>query len=259
MSIAAAAVDYARHGWPVFPLRGKFPAVTRAKGGHGHLDASTDPNVVARMWSGAYQYCNIGCRVPPCLFVLDVDPRHGGLESLQQLQDSYGRLPDTLTTLSGRGDGGHHLYYIRSAGDLSAKRLGDGIDVKTHRGYVLLPPSVHPATRRQYRWVNEDIPPAVPPAWLVALLRPPPVPVAVRPTTNGDAAGRFSLLCLVERVNAAPEGRRNVTLYGACRDAMIDGNLDGFEPDLLAAAVARGLSESEVSATVASARRGGIG
>jgi len=257
VSIAAAALDYARHGWPVFPLRGKFPAVSKDKGGHGHLDASTDPDVVARMWSGPYQLCNIGCRVPACLCVLDVDPRHGGLQSLQQLQDSYGQLPDTLTTLSGRGDGGHHLFFIRPAGNLSARRLGDGIDLKIDRGYVLLPPSIHPVTLRPYRWVDEDTPPAVPPAWLVALLAPPPVPVVVRPATNGGAAGRFSLLCLVERVNAAPEGRRNTTLYGAARDALLDGNLDDFEPDLVAAAVARGLSESEVAATVASARRGG--
>ena len=193
---------------------------------------------------------------PACLFVLDITPRHGGLESLQQLQDSYYPLPDTLTTLSGRGDGGRHLFFIRPTGGLSARRLGSGIDLKMSTGYVVLPPSIHPATRRPYRFVDEDMPPAEPPTWLVALLRPPPVPVVVRPATNGSN-GRFSLCCLVERINAALEGRRNTTLYGACRDALVDGNLDEFENALVAAAVARGLSEPEVVATVASARRGG--
>jgi hypothetical protein len=65
----------------------------------------------------------------------------------------------------------------------------------------------------------------------------------------------YSLGCLQARISAAPEGRRNKVLYGALKDALRDGNLDGFEHALTAAAIGRGLSAREVAATVSSVRR----
>ncbi|HME78912.1 MAG TPA: bifunctional DNA primase/polymerase [Mycobacterium sp.] len=180
------AIEYAMHGWAVFPLRGKAPAIGNphpkgsreretCKGecglnGHGVLDASTDIEAVIAWWSGRYAGCNIGGRVPESMFVLDLDPRKNGLESLAALRHRYGALPDTLTTLTGRGDGGWHRFYRRPPGKLSAANLGPGIDIKTSAGYVVLPPSIHPDTGKPY--VRVDAPVAAPPPWLVRLLRP---------------------------------------------------------------------------------------
>jgi hypothetical protein len=141
--IGAVAVEYARHHWPVFPLAGKVPAIA---GGRGVLDATTDTDTVIDWWSGRYRGANIGGRVPDPMVVLDVDPRHGGLDTVTELQRHHGPLPDTLTTISGRGDGGCHYFYRRPPGNLSAKRLGPGIDIKTSSGYVVLAPSIHPDT-----------------------------------------------------------------------------------------------------------------
>ena len=104
------------------------------------------------------------------MIVIDVDPRAGGLESLAALEKHCGKLPETLTTFSGRRDGGHHLYFVRPAGILSARRLGRGIDLKTSSGYVVVPPSIHPDTGKPY--TAHEAPVATPPTALTALLRP---------------------------------------------------------------------------------------
>src|SRR5262249_27597841 len=145
-----AAIEYARHNWPVFPLRGKLPAIA---GGRGVLDATTDVDTVTAWWN-RYRGANIGGRVPESMLVIDVDPRHGGDQSLDALEQVHGRLPETLTTISGRGDGGRHLFFRRQHGKLSSKRLGPGIDIKTSTGYVVVAPSLHPETGQPYARID---------------------------------------------------------------------------------------------------------
>lgn len=185
--IGSYAVERAVRHWKVFPLNGKLPAIPNphpkgswerqnCKGecglhGHGLLDATDDISKVAHWWGDRYRGCNIGGRVPESMFVLDIDPRHGGGATLAALEKSFGTLPETLTTVSGRGDGGCHLFFRRPPGRLSIKqikRFGDGIDLKTSTGYLVLPPSVHPDTGERY--VGLERPVATPPPWLIGLL-----------------------------------------------------------------------------------------
>jgi Bifunctional DNA primase/polymerase, N-terminal len=165
--IGTHAIEYAVNNWQVFPLRGKIPAIA---GGRGVLDATTFIEQISRWWSGKYAGCNIGGRVPESMIVIDIDPRHGGDRSIAFLEDKHGPLPETLTTISGRGDGGRHLFFRRPPGKLSAARLGTGIDIKTSTGYVVLPPSIHPDSGEPY--VRVDAPVADPPAWVIELLAP---------------------------------------------------------------------------------------
>lgn len=187
--LACAAIEYARHHWPVIPLRGKVPLVQR-----GVLDASTSIAQILAWWT-RWPRANIGGRVPEAMVVLDVDPRHGGDRSLAALEERYGSLPDTLVTVSGRGDGGRHLFFRRPPGKLTAARLGQGLDIKTSAGYVVLAPSIHPATGKPYRRVDRPV--ASPPAWLVKLLRPAPLPPAssrrpVAPMAGTSVADRYT-------------------------------------------------------------------
>jgi hypothetical protein len=181
-----AALELAAAGWPVFPLNGKVPAIATAAGGHGVLDATTDPEQITAWWMGKYRRCNIGARVPSPLVVIDIDPRHAGDQRLADLESEHGPLPATLTVWSGRGDLGRHLYYRRPAGSLSAARLGAGIDVKTSAGYCVVPPSVHPDSGLPYRW--EERAPVVPPAWLITLLRPLVQPTRPRRPYTGNGS-----------------------------------------------------------------------
>lgn len=183
--IGTYAIEYALHGWPVFPLRGKVPAIRSAhpvgspeygkcrgecgQFGHGLYDASTDLAVIATWWGGRYAGCNVGGRVPDPMVMVDVDPYKGGLDSLAALENKHGELPVTLTDLSGRGDGGVHYWFRRPPGRLTDSRLGAGIDIKTSAGYGVLPPSLHPDTGRPYARIEAPV--AAPPDWLSRLLR----------------------------------------------------------------------------------------
>jgi Bifunctional DNA primase/polymerase, N-terminal len=191
-ALGAAALAYAAGGYEVFPLRGKLPwgncPVCEPRSPryrhhqaadcvhelcHGVYAATTDPGRVARWWA-RWPQANIGTRVPRGLVVIDVDPRHGGGARLAELEGEHGALPPTRVSISGRGDGGRHCWFLDPGGVLSAARLGAGLDLKTHSGYVLLPPSCHPATGRPYRWAEPVVDPAPMPAWLARLLTPPP-------------------------------------------------------------------------------------
>lgn len=227
----AHALDLAANGWAVLPLAGKTPLTK-----HGHLDASTDLDVIASWWL-RWPYANIGARVPEQLVVLDVDPRNGG--------DFDALTPEpTLTAWSGRGDGGCHLYYLRPPFALSSTRLPKGIDLKNN-GYMVMPPSIHPATGEPYTWFMNSI--AELPRHLGDLLKA--VPSLPRPLVRrGDGNG------LVSFVESQTEGNRNNGLFWAACRAAEDGVLDDIAEALITAATDIGISEHSARAQVASAK-----
>ncbi len=235
---ASAALGLVGLGWRVLPLDGKVPLTA-----HGAHDATCDPERV-RAWWTRWPSANIGAVVPDMLVVLDVDPRNGGLEGLDELAADE-PIPATLTAWSGRGDAGRHLYFLRPAGQLTSAGLPAGIDLKAS-GYCVVPPSAHPATGRPYLWDEHEIAP-LPPRLRARLRPPPPRPAPL--SANGD--GRP----LVEFVARQPEGNRNHGLYWAACRAAEDGALDRIAGELVAAAVAAGLDETSARRTVGSARR----
>jgi putative DNA primase/helicase len=168
-SMLEAALAYAREGVPVFPLSGKIPF----KNTHGHLDATTDESVIRRMWE-EHPGANIGMPTGEKTGVFVVDPDGPkGAKTLAALEVEHGPLPETHEVRTGRSDGGRHLYFhqpveikIKSKDSL----LGPKLDVKGDGGYVVVPPSIHPASKRPYTLVNDGIP-AEPPAWLLDLVR----------------------------------------------------------------------------------------
>lgn len=244
------ALTLARRGWEVLPLRDKAPLTA-----HGKDDATTDPAQIERWWPNGARH-NIGIRVPSSLLVIDIDPQNGG--SLDALTDAAGgSLPSTLTTHSGRGTGGRHLWFRHPGGPVSSRRLpGSGIDVKTNTGYVVAPPSLHPATGLPYRWEGET--PAHLPAALVELLRPEParparMPRAGHPGASGDMFQKAARLARF--VEQSPEGTRNERLFWAACQALRDGHPPETFDLLVGAALVAGLTEREAEATIASARR----
>lgn len=145
----AAALDYIERGWHVLPVkpRGKDPLVDLVP--HAVLDSSTDPEVVRR-WFTVRPDANLAvrCGTASGLVVLDVDPRHGGSESLARVIAENGPLPDTVTCAT--GGGGVHFYFRHPGTPLETWKEA-GLELRIENVYVVAPPSVHPSGL-DYRW-----------------------------------------------------------------------------------------------------------
>jgi hypothetical protein len=209
---------------------------------NGKDDATGDVEQV-RYWWGMWPDANIGIRPALGLVVLDIDPRNGGDAELAAIQKRHESFPPTLWVRT--GSGGDHLWFTFDGP--TRGKIGEGIDIKTHSGYVVAPPSLHGSGRRYELARGGPIAPA--PGFLRYLLKPPLA--APRPATTGAAppAVAAGLLRVVQR---AHEGNRNKSLFWAVRTAAEKG----VDPNpLVDAAVANGLSRREAERTAQSAAR----
>jgi len=194
------------------------------------------------------------------LLVVDIDPSHGGLASLERLRASGYGLPATLSATT--GGGGRHLYYRHpggrplpnATGELPGAGPAPGIDVRGDGGYVVAPPSGHVSGGR-YSW--EQLAALAPmPTWMY----PSPVPRELRETRVVPRAERYVLAAVegeAAKVRRAVVGMRNQALNDA---AFALGTLVGGGAldegvawrALLAPALEVGLPQHEAEATIRS-------
>jgi Bifunctional DNA primase/polymerase, N-terminal len=150
--ILEAALDYAKHGIPVFPVNplDKHPLCE-----HGFKDATTNASQIETWWQhNPNAMIGIPTGEASGYWVLDadVDPVKGldGLAELEKLQAQNGALPETLTSITPRG--GKHFYFRWSPGIRnSTSKIAPGLDVRGTGGYVILPPSMR-ADGKIYQW-----------------------------------------------------------------------------------------------------------
>lgn len=158
----AAALAMAERGFRVFPLppNGTRPSA-EWKGWPEH--ATTNPAQICAWWEGTD--CNIGVCTTG-LLVVDLDQKKGrdGLATWMRLHGGF----DTLTVRT--KSGGYHLYYRGADVANSVGELGEGLDIRSHNGYVVAPGST--VDGAPYEVVIDDaVAPA--PAEIVALCKPP--------------------------------------------------------------------------------------
>ena len=271
MTTLATALDYAARGWAVFPCwpRTKAPACQRGF----HL-ATTNPATIRRWWLANSDYnVAIATGIRSSVWILDVDGALGAI-ALAVLEARHGRLPSTLTSVTG---GGCHLWFSTNRPiPSSAGRIATGLDVRGEGGYVLAPPSVHP-DGPVYTWRNARSPTPAP-SWLVRLTLPPSPPTArlsiVRsPTAHHSgpcgAYGKAALEYEIAALDSTPPGARNHALNRAsfCLHQLVaGGELDGADVRnrLIAAATACGLMSDpqdgprSVTLTIRSGARAGL-
>ena len=179
--LASAATWYANIDWKILPCYGIVDgrctcsqphAEPKDMGKHPSIDqwntrATSDVNQIANWWNSNPEN-NIGVYCAPSgFFVIDIDPRSGGVESFDKFE-SYvdGALPPTVEAFTGEYNvqgkivRGRHLFYKC---DPTEELVGNlikagfkGIDIK-HNGYVLIAPSRH-FSGNCYEWKEGHAP-----------------------------------------------------------------------------------------------------
>lgn len=156
VDLLRAALRLAERGYYVFPVHsiragsvcscgspqcgraGKHPRTRE-----GFKEATLDRTEITKWWLETPD-ANIGLVPwPSGLIILDIDPRNGGTESLLDLEQKYGTLPDTARVFT--GGGGLHIYFTLPTGidKVPSRVLRPGVELKAMGGYVLAPPSSH--------------------------------------------------------------------------------------------------------------------
>lgn len=213
-------------GLRVFPCNGKTPATS-----HGCKDATTDPAQVAEWWGGGSTY-NVAIATGGGIVVLDVDADHErgkyGDETLADLEQQYGPLPETWTCLTG-GGGVHYYFQCDDPALTVGAGFAPGLDYRGAGGYVVAPPSIHPTTGRAYEWEASSTPTSVPlaplPDWLHRLM------LQGKRDKPNKAKGK-------EAPGKVTEGRRNSEMFS-----------------LAASLRAKGLTVAEITAAMMEANK----
>jgi hypothetical protein len=170
-SMIEAASLYADLGLAVIPLDGKIPMFKNWP------EVATKDHSVIRQWWHQHPHANIGVATgkKSDVFVVDIDPRHGGAETWEQQLMAHHGIPDTWQDMTG-GGGTHYFFRYPNFSVKSCAGILPGVDIRGDGGQVVVPPSIHPDTHRCYEWDGlkpiREQPIAQAPDWILDLIAP---------------------------------------------------------------------------------------
>jgi hypothetical protein len=208
------ALAYADGGWPVFPCIWAGPRRKRPLTPRGFKEADTDRRRIANWW-GRWPRALIGTPTGRDFVVLDIDPQHGGFDTLSAL--GFLNLPPTLTAIT--CSGGRHLYFalpdrpIRNTGGARGRGIGSGLDWRGIGGYVIVP-----APGTGYEWQQDTLSLAL--ASIPAALMPrdgePQPAISGTPAVCNELSpyGEAALRSAAGKILCAPNGEQEATLNG---------------------------------------------
>lgn len=210
----------------------------RSKGKHPipnkWAEAASNDKMSIKAWWSKFRTANLGVVTgkQSGVVVIDIDPRHGGNDSLDDLLVKMGKFPDTATVIT--GSGGLHIYFKHPGGVVknSAGALGVGIDVRGDGGFVVGPGSLHECGGF-YEWEASSEPSetgfADMPNWLQKLIYEPPKAKIAIPENDGRIieGGRNTWL-----ISLAGAIRRKGCGYKPIFAALWYANLESCSPPL---------------------------
>jgi hypothetical protein len=135
------ALYHASKGFHVFRIvkNGKTP---RAEG--WQIEATRDPATIEKLWSGKDADCNIGVFTgkyvdDKALIVVDVDNKNGKCGDDTMFSLDMGNCPFPTTYENTTPTGGRHVVYkAPKAVKQGAQVLGDGLDIRSRGGYIVM-------------------------------------------------------------------------------------------------------------------------
>lgn len=150
-----SALYYHKLGFAVVPLvpRQKRPATER-----GFNEWAESEQEIEYAW-GRQPSFNVGASMGApsgniiCIDIdIDDDKGYDGMEFLRKWEREHGELPETVSAITGRG--GSHLFYRVDREVRPSTNDELHIDIRGDGSGIVLPPSVHPDTGREYQWEN---------------------------------------------------------------------------------------------------------
>lgn len=204
------------------------------------------------LWEWDEWKCNLAliCGAVSGVVVLDVDDL--------SLLDKYPALPETVTTQSRQGRHFHFKYFDAPYG--FKNEMEPKLEIKADRKTVHLPPSVHPSGFK-YHWLRSPFEHPIaelPQSWRDMMVKPKPQEFVITPhdSNRGDWRGYISGLYSAGRGNRNNELNRVAYIVG-CR-LRTASEMPYAEQELLSAARAIGLTNTEARATIRGALRKGL-
>lgn len=215
-------------GWRCLPVEpgGKIPRL-----GQWQIEATTDSTQLSR-WFHTRSHANLGVATGPKsgIWILDVDPRHGGAESLAKLIAEHGPLPLTLVQDTPSG-GLHYVFRWPADGGVRTRaHIDDGLDVRGEGGQFVVQPSTitdkETGEIREWKWRNWGQPIADAPEWLLAAVRAhhaqqpaepgpqPKIPLGWGDRDREEAVARGALDGVCDEIRSAPNSAQEQTLNG---------------------------------------------
>jgi hypothetical protein len=200
---------------------------------------------------------NLGLRTGACSGVVVIDddrPKHG-LEPFD--------APPTGVSVTSPTGSKHYHYRLPEGIEArnSTSKLADKVDVRGDGGYVVVPPSIHPKEREEYRWAALGELGAWPyPAELKR--ERAAVAVDMSAPARSSSYGAAALQREADTVRAAVDGTRNATLTRAAYSLgqLVAGGVldaDTVRGELLSAALAVGFTEHEGARVIAASMKAG--
>lgn len=166
------ALRYAALGWWVLPLdQGSKKPLGRLVR-NGFHDATTDESLIRAWWS-QYPAAGIGIALKRSgLVAVDIDPRNGGIETIDRLEALHGAIESDV--LAYTGGGGEHRVFAAELVEHLPGKLGPGVDLKAD-GYIAVEPTFAPLAdpphKKPYAWEASSDPldgviPSTLPGWI---------------------------------------------------------------------------------------------
>ena len=152
LNFKTSAIRYANRKLYVFPLR---PKDKRPLIKDWENKATIDMETIDNWWN-EHPKANIGIACGPSeLVVIDIDEER--VIATPKVKKIY-KLCDTNPTWEMlTGTGGTHFYYRLPEGltlHNTAGFLAPSVDTRSTGGYVVAPPSIHPVTKTEYKWIR---------------------------------------------------------------------------------------------------------
>lgn len=274
-ALVDAALGYAARGWPTHAIiDGKGRTLGYEKRDGVRWGSTLEPSVIEK-WRTETRLVDgerlgllklgIATGERSGLLVLDIDDEAAWEECKAE---AGAPDPHTLTQATGRDGGGRQFVFKYPKGVVlgnSSKAFPPGVDVRGEGGQFVAPPSTH-ESGRVYAWLDETVPVAPLPGWILGRLRdaePAPVAAATYTGPPATAWGAAAMGAEIEQLEATTSNRNDRFYVAACRLSEIanGGHIEWAqaEQELRFAALGTGLDADEVERSMQSARKKTLG